>query len=86
MWYAQVVGLLKRAMKDILRAGIPRFRHPLLDVAEDIHEGNQNLQSIREVVNVETVNELAAERAGEVEDAMFVGRVVRAYRKHRKKA
>lgn len=63
-----------------MRAGVPHFRHPLLDVLENVHDGNCNIRFIRGVATVETVNELAVRRVGEVEDAMFIGRAYKAYR------
>lgn len=79
------MGIFKRIVKDIVKAGVPHFHGPVFEVLEDIHDGNQNVRFIREAVTTETVNELAARRAGQVEDAMFIGRVVRVCRKRHPK-
>lgn len=75
------MGFVKRAVWDVLKAGLPRFRGPVVEAVEDVYEGNQNVQFIRGAVSTEAVNGLAARRAGDVEDAMFVARVVRTCRK-----
>ena len=51
---------------------------------DDIQEGNRNVRFIRDAVTVQTVNELAARRVGQVEDAMFIGRIYKAYRNRKK--
>lgn len=79
------MGLVKRALVDILKAGIPRFRGPVIEAIEDVDDGNQNVRFVRDALRVETVNELAVERAGQVEDAMFVGKVVKAIRDDRRR-
>ena len=79
------MGLLKRALKDIAKAGVPHFRGGIFTILDDVHEGTQNVRFIREAVRIDTVNELAAERAGQVEDAMFVGRIYKAFREDRRR-
>ncbi len=80
------MGIFKRVVKDILRAGLPDLReHPAIIMIDDVRDGNENVKFIRDAATAETVNELAARRAGQVEDAMFVGRVYKAYRKHHSK-
>ncbi len=79
------MNLVKRAALDILKAGIPHFRGPVIEVVEDIQDGTENFSFIRDVVRVETVNELAAERAGDVEDAMFVGRIYKVFSGERRR-
>ena len=88
-----MVSLLKRALWDIARAGVPRFRGGIIGVIDDVHEvvedvreGNENLKFIRDTFTADTVNEIAERRAGEVEEAMFVGRVAkRVHELHRRK-
>lgn len=85
VWYDPRVGFVKRALWDLTKAGLASFGGPVTETAEHVYEGSQYVGYIRRTVSVENVNTLAVKRAGNVEDAMFAGKVVGAYRKHQQR-
>ena len=77
-----MMGLGKRILWDIFRAGLPDGG-PVAETYENVKEGNEHVRQVREVFTVEGVNKRAQRCRRQVNDALFVGRCVRFYRKLR---
>ena len=78
------MGLGKRILWDIVRAGLPDGG-PVAETYENVREGNEHVRQVRETFSVEGVNERAQRQKRRVDDALLVGRCIRFYRKLRSK-
>jgi hypothetical protein len=75
------VGFVKRALWDVAKAGLAGLGGPVGETAENVYATSQYVGYARKTVSVADVNDRAARCAGNVEDAVFAGKVVGVCRK-----